>query len=329
MSSNVAIIGGAITGPAAALRLAKLNYQVTVYEARPKDGLISAGILGITHENWDMLESERVGIGQYELANGFYDYQTMTGSISPFRYITWVGLHSALTDAGEAYGVEYRYGHRVAGASVSQRYDATIEATGIAGAAKRMLPHRYSGTMIYRGLSRSYVYKPFIVWRETAGQYLAVGDTPDGAFWSYFVPRPEPSNLGTIKADSVPMEADYLPEEFRRVLYNTGEIFKTPLSDWKVPATMRQRHNYITIGDVNGPVRPVTTSGANLAVMEGMNVDKLMNSHTARATERMMLGRRAYDLELGALLEAPEIGGRVEDVMFVQHHHALFPGDPS
>jgi hypothetical protein len=42
-----------------------------------------------------------------------------------------------------------------------------------------------------------------------------------------------------------------------------------------------------------------------------------------------MLPRRQFDLELGAQLEGPEIGGVAEDVDYYQHHQMLFPGDVS
>src|SRR5260370_1051740 len=51
-TTAVSVIGGAIAGPAAALRLATLGHEVTVYEQRPADALFSAGILGITPGNW-------------------------------------------------------------------------------------------------------------------------------------------------------------------------------------------------------------------------------------------------------------------------------------
>jgi hypothetical protein len=62
--------------------------------------------------------------------------------------------------------------------------------------------------------------------------------------------------------------------------------------------------------------------------MEGFSVDALMvtPAYRAQTAERIMLRRREYDLQLGQLLEGPEIGGPMEDAMFSEHHAALFPG---
>jgi hypothetical protein len=329
-SSSVSVIGGAIAGPAAALRLATLGHEVTVYEQRPEQTLFSAGILGITPGNWTWLRDASVDVDRYALdGRDFTDVNMMIQTVSPFRYMTWTGLHRALVEAGKAAGVRYVFEQRITPGDLTGE-PMVIEATGVAGAAARKLPHKYSGYTIYRGLSRRFIGASFVTYHETDRQYFTAGDTPDGAFWAYFVRRPvEPMSLRTHEVNGPPAEYLGLPPQFRPVVAETAMVAASPLSDWHVPARMlAPGRRYMTIGDVNGPVRPVTTSGANLAVMEGFSVDTLMvtPAYRAQTAERIMLRRREYDLQLGQLLEGPEIGGPMEDAMFSEHHAALFPG---
>lgn len=322
--SEITVIGAAIAGPAAALALARNGHNVTVYESRPADALFSAGILGITPNLWTMLDSYQVDTEPYQLSNDFTDYKTGERGYSPFHYITWTGLHNALVSEAEKYGTRFVYGHHI---DNPERIDGiTVDATGIAGAARKNLPHVYSRHTIYRGLSRRFVNAGFIAYREQPGTYFTVGDTPDGAFWAYFVPRfRTPSFLATTDVKEPPKEYESLPAEFRAVVLQTDRIARTPLSDWTVPHAMLQGNVY-SVGDVNGPVRPVTTSGANLAMMEGFAMPELLTATPSgqRMLEMSMLHRRAYDLKLGQELEGPEIGGQIEDIAYSLHHRMLF-----
>jgi hypothetical protein len=138
--------------------------------------------------------------------------------------------------------------------------------------------------------------------------------------------------LSTHNTTRMPREISALPEEFRTVVEATPVISVSPMSDWHVPHHMHDGdYRVFTVGDVNGPVRPVTTSGANLAVMEGLSVNHLVGAdpYTVLSAGTDILARREYDLELGKILEGPEIGGTAEDVDYYQHHVALFPGDVS
>jgi 2-polyprenyl-6-methoxyphenol hydroxylase-like FAD-dependent oxidoreductase len=316
------VIGAAIAGPAAAIRLARMGYDVTVYDRRGSTELYSAGILGITHSNWAYLEGMHVPVNRHELDNGFTDYDTGRTTVSPYRYITWYGLHDALSDTARRAGARYAYRRNIA--DPASMPGLIVEATGVAGAARRNLPHRYSGFTIFRGLSPLTLGVAFLTYRGCKGAYLTIGDTPDGAFWAYFVKRGEPRQLTTQSVNQPPPEYRNLPGEFWQYFETTSQIAMSPLSDWQVPSRMRDSERYLRIGDVNGPVRPVTTSGANLAIMDGFAVNKLLNGD--RASERDLLRRRAIDLELGIELEGPEIGGIAEDVMFAQHHQMLFGG---
>ena len=183
--------------------------------------------------------------------------------------LPWVGLHSALVEAAQSLGVRFTFNRHI---SEPRDLDGTVvDATGVFGASRRRLPHRYSGFTIYRGLSSLRSPYNFATYRPGDGNtYLTMGDSPDGASWAYFLPRPEPKHLRTHNSSRLPREVRDLPEEFRTVAEATPTIAVSPMSDWHVPAHMHDGdYRVFTVGDVDGPVRPVTTSGANLAVMEG------------------------------------------------------------
>jgi 2-polyprenyl-6-methoxyphenol hydroxylase-like FAD-dependent oxidoreductase len=324
-ASKIAIVGAGITGPSAALTLARAGHDVTVYEQRPADMLFSAGILGLTPGNWSALELRGVDLQRYSLDNGFRDYATGEVTTSPFAYITWTGLHRSLTDAAVQAGARFAWSTRVDSASLTADY--VIDAGGIF-TASRYLQSDYSGLEIYRGLSKINVPDDFMTFRMPTGAgYFTVGKTPDGAAWAMFVPRPRPRHLSTQDTSSVPREVINLPAEYRRVVRATPNMIVSPLSDWVVPQHFHNRtFTRYAMGDATGPVRPITTSGANLAVLAGMHADTLITGTHGqiRELEMSLLNRRAFDIELGRELEGPEIGGNAEDVMYAQHHQMLF-----
>lgn len=322
--STIAIVGGAITGPSAALRLATLGHDVTVYEQRPADALYSAGILGITNGNWDMLTRAGVQMWQGELHNSFRDYTYQETVLSPFRYMAWVDLHKLLTNAARNAGARFQFSTRVDPSQVSADY--VFDARGIYSAVER-LKSRYSGFAIYRGTSRIQSMDDFVTYHGLPAGYYTQGRTPYGASWALFAARPEPMHHATVAVTDPPPETSLLPAEFQRVVRDTPDMIVSYMSDWDVPHKMHDPHyRRFTIGDANGPVRPVTTSGANLAVMEGQSADILLSgSPTAvREYQAAVLGRRRYDIALGQSLDGPEIGGALEDALFTMHHNALF-----
>jgi hypothetical protein len=287
-----------------------------------------------------------INVRKYGLRNEFSDYLSHVSGESPFHYIAWSDLHQVLSEAAKEVGAGFVYESRVT--DFSSLSGIVVDATGIAGAARRHMPHRYSGLTIYRGLSQVNTDIPFVVVRyddkidspyaltagggtshaHVPGHYFNVAHTRFGAAWAFFLDRPEPAHFSTDVTSKVPPEVAILPPEFQEIVNATPEILVSPMSDWVTPAHMREDALHYRIGDVNGPVRPVTTSGANLAILEGFALPLLTgNAAQARTAERDMLARRAFDLRLGAELEAPEIGGDVEDDMFQQHHQMLFPGD--
>lgn len=324
--SAIHIIGAGITGPTAALTLASNGHDVTVWEQRPADQLYSAGILGITEGNWQQLTTAGVPIGHAELDNGFRDYRTPGITQSPFRYIAWVDLHNALVNSAIDYGAKFRFETHVNESELQAQY--VLNAGGIWTASQR-LQSRYSGYAIYRGTSRLDTSEGFIVFRDMPeSAYFTMGHTPYGASWAFFLPRALPMHHRTVTTATAPPETAYLPAELRRYVNSTPDMIVSFMSDWDVPHTFHDpTWRHFTIGDANGPVRPVTTSGANLAVIVGMQAETLVSGDHRRITalQRSLLDRRRYDIALGAaLMDGPEIGGAREDAQFSKHHTALF-----
>lgn len=330
--AHVSIVGAAITGPTAALALARRGHEVDVFEQRPASGLYSAGVLGITAGNWDRLSQEfRVPLARYELRNGFrlYGDTAPHALTSPFRYIAWVDLHTALTDMAREHGARFTFGRRMDIPAIDDEY--VIDAGGIFSAVRRMkTQHRkadYSGFAIYRGTSRLDSADDFVVYDLPNDGYYTQSHTRYGAAWALFVPRPQPKHHGTVVTAELPAETDSLPAEFRDVIRATDSPIVSYMSDWAVPRIAHDPcYRRFVMGDANGPVRPVTTSGANLAVVAGMSAPIMITGSHAEidAVQTSLLNRRRYDIALGKMLQNPEIGGASTDALYTLHHNALF-----
>jgi 2-polyprenyl-6-methoxyphenol hydroxylase-like FAD-dependent oxidoreductase len=322
--ADIAIVGAGITGPAAALTLARAGHTVHVYEQRPESGLYSAGVLGITEGNWHRLILAGLPVQSYELSNGFrlYGETTPHPLTSPFRYIAWVDLHKILTDTARSYGARFRFGRRVDPAALFAEY--VIDAGGIFSASRRLVSH-YSGFAIFRGLSHLDSQDDFVVFDLPEGYYTQ-SRTAYGAVWALFVSRDEPMHHRTVVTTQPPAETDLLPAEFAQVVRATDAPIVSYMSDWDVPTVAHdESYTRFTRGDANGPVRPVTTSGANLALMAGRQAGLITGSRAEiDRSERSLLRRRRYDIRLGQTLQNPEIGGASTDALYTLHHNTLF-----
>lgn len=106
MSPRVAVIGGSLTGPVAALSLLARGFNdVHVYEATPQAVTLAGGVIGLQHPALSALED--VGIGQDEIIPTgseqiiqiqVRDHRTVdrTRRIYPGRNTTWTLLNAAL-----------------------------------------------------------------------------------------------------------------------------------------------------------------------------------------------------------------------------------------
>lgn len=106
MSPRVAVIGGSLTGPVAALSLLSRGFEhVDVYEATPQAVTLAGGVIGLQHPALNALE--QVGITQDEIVPTdseqviqvqVRDHRTLgrTRRIYPGRNTTWTLLNAAL-----------------------------------------------------------------------------------------------------------------------------------------------------------------------------------------------------------------------------------------
>lgn len=106
MSPRIAVIGGSLTGPVAALSLLTRGFDnVDVYEATPQAVTLAGGVIGLQHPALDALEA--VGIGQNEIIPTDSEQVILiqvkdhlaadrTRRIYPGRNTTWTLLNAAL-----------------------------------------------------------------------------------------------------------------------------------------------------------------------------------------------------------------------------------------
>ena len=285
------IIGAGIAGPMAALAMAKRGHSVTVYEQRETKELNSHGILGITNENWARLAELGVNLASRELMNEYHNMDTGETFRSPFRYITWVDLHTGLVRAAWDAGVRFFWGTRPS-AEILRDADVIVYATGI-GSASQVSRATYTGYVIYRGLSSE---KADTAWDmghytdyQTGDMFtFTIGDTRDGASITLFVKRDSVAEYRTTVTKTPPPEAYMVPAKYWPMVDTVPEWQVSPMSDWTVPGKLTnqklagmsgQPDGYpvtVRIGDANGQLRPATSMGANLALNEGYRIMELI-----------------------------------------------------
>lgn len=291
--ASVQIIGAGISGPTAALILARLGHNVTVYERRSETALRSPGILGITESNWQELTSH--GVTMADLPNWFTDYATGKTNRSEYRYITWTDLHDALVNAARKAGANFRFSTE---APITND-EIVINAAGVGYAAKVGTPH-YSGYIVIRGLSPAMADTSWTTVHgySYSGKWLFnVGDTLDGASFAFYVHRRNLTEFKTRTTTEVPGETSALPPEFARIVASTPEFQIAPISDWDVPENLRNAKGW-TIGDANGAMRPHTSMGANLGIREALSLGFLMSGYF----EKSLIGDRKFEHARGIRL---------------------------
>lgn len=107
MGTRVAVIGGSLSGPFAALSLQNAGFEdVTVYEAMPPQASPAGGVIGLDHFSLDALD--RLGVPQDEFIPFESEWvvavkvrdRSVAGqvrTIYPGRNTTWNALHASLT----------------------------------------------------------------------------------------------------------------------------------------------------------------------------------------------------------------------------------------
>lgn len=177
-SPSVAVVGGSIAGPAAALLLLHAGVdQVTVYEATPPTVSPAGGVIGLDHASLDVFD--HLGIDQAEyvpfsseriVAIKVLDRHAegQVRTIYPGRNTTWTLLHQSLerrlpagtyqagrrvTGVGEAPGGQALLAFADGGQAAA---DLVVFADGRRSAGRRLLDPqrrlRYAGYVAHRGL---------------------------------------------------------------------------------------------------------------------------------------------------------------------------------
>jgi 2-polyprenyl-6-methoxyphenol hydroxylase-like FAD-dependent oxidoreductase len=332
----IAIVGAGIAGPSAALALARDGHHVTVFDQRPASALMSTGILGMRRGNCRSLEALGTDLSSRLPGRIYHDlsYGADRASRTPFVLFAWTDLHNAIVHAAMEAGVTFRFDTPVQsgwhpeldGGYRHDSADVTIDAGGLASAARR-LHGEYIGQLIYRGISPVHTRHAFSTFKLPEMQvFCDIGNTRQGTAFAFGVHRPQWENLATSYTSEVPPETDYLPAEFQRIVRACNPIQVLPQSVWSPPGTIHNdAWDHFTLGDANGPVRPLTTSGANLAVQAGMAAPGLVNNHDEMLAAQI-LEERAYALKIGepGMLNGPQIGGYLEDPDFFVHQHGLY-----
>lgn len=298
MNAKAIVIGSGIVGPMAAITLATLGYDVTVYEARPESDLTSDGILGITPENTSAMQAAGIKLARFMLDNTFRTWPEKEVKHSSYTYITWTNLHRALTERATELGVVFRYATRYV-EGMSPAADVTVIASGV-GTAKAVSEPHYTGYVVIRGLAYQWAGTPWttVYGDSNSGPWLFnVGDSDDGASVEFFVKR-ESVQMRTTYSAVAPAEVNDLPIRFRRLMETVPIWQIAPLSDWDVPAHMIDRANkVIRIGDANGQMRPQTSMGANLGINEAMNIaDMIAGSDTDYVNARKAQFTRGQEI---------------------------------
>jgi 2-polyprenyl-6-methoxyphenol hydroxylase-like FAD-dependent oxidoreductase len=211
---RIAVIGGSLTGPAAALLLAQAGFaDVTLYEAMPASTILGGGLISLEHSSLDILD--RIGIDQSEYVHipsetiwqAPVHRQTLGDPVRrtyPGRFTTWTQLNTALT-ARIPNGMLHTSA-RVTGLTEHCRRpllhfgdgrtepaDLVVFADGRASVGRRLLdPHRllrYAGYIGHRG---SVAFNPTSMvdfWRlePCPGVQFNIAPVPGGVDWTFYL----------------------------------------------------------------------------------------------------------------------------------------------
>lgn len=331
--ATVSVIGAGLAGPAAALVLARMGHQVTVYERRSERDLYSASTIGITTANMQALEGLGMANVPYHAAGALaYRGVIHDGPIemqsdpwtTTYNIVVWGDLHNGLVRAGMANGVEYRF--RANGASVTAA-DVQVHANGIAYAGHHST-FTYAGYSVFRG-----VYYGALPENAAAAVWVAlhdsrkvvalnIGKAPQWYAWMFYMHeanpplRTEVAPYGSERYNAVRQTASaHLPPEWARVVLDSpGEYLANPIGDWTMPALLTWRGEdygdrglHFDIGDAVAPVRPHTTMGANLGITDALTLPAGLSN--PGEWEREAKERRAKEIDRGRVLGLRLLGG--------------------
>jgi 2-polyprenyl-6-methoxyphenol hydroxylase-like FAD-dependent oxidoreductase len=279
--SRITIIGAGISGPAAALALAKDGHEVTVYEQRQESELRSFGVIGITNENWKELTNMGMRAREYDNSYTTYGARSRGGyELSVTRkwnghYVEWTNLHVALVSAARYAGVKFQFGSKWEAGMDNADYRIMAAGVGYAATNNRA---NYSGYVVYRGLSNLHTDYAWLSVADAKQRWnFKLAYTDNGAAWELYSHLPKPRPMGTTSIDAInPAAYEGLPAEFLPFILDSAEMYRAAISDWDVPESLFNGTRVIQIGDANGAMRPHTGMGANLGISEALHTPALL-----------------------------------------------------
>ncbi|MBG0568784.1 FAD-dependent monooxygenase [Actinoplanes aureus] len=211
---RVAVVGGSLTGPTAALLLHAGFDDVILYEAAPASAPLGGGLIGLEHSSLDILD--QLGVPQHEFVRydseavlEFAVRQRRPGSkrrhLYAGRNTTWTLLHAALTrrlpshvlhSGKRVTGLTGEYGqpllHFADGDTATA--DLVVFADGRASTGRRLLdPHRqlrYAGYVAHRGQTSTTPpgLRDFLRFAPThSGMQFNVAPIPGGTDWTFYL----------------------------------------------------------------------------------------------------------------------------------------------
>jgi 2-polyprenyl-6-methoxyphenol hydroxylase-like FAD-dependent oxidoreductase len=211
---RITVIGGSLTGPAAALLLTQAGFaHVTCYEAMPASTTLGGGLISLEHPSLDILDRLNISQDEYVHVPSETIWQTPvhrralgapTRRTYPGRFTTWSQLNKALT--ARVPNEMLHTGARVTGLTEHGRRpllhfadgrtepaDVVVFADGRASTGRKLLdPHRqlhYAGYIGHRG---SVAFNPTSMtdfWRlePCPGVQFNIAPIPGGVDWTFYL----------------------------------------------------------------------------------------------------------------------------------------------
>nr|WP_227457242.1 monooxygenase [Micromonospora purpureochromogenes] len=306
---RIAVVGGSLTGPAAALLLTQAGFaHVTVYEAMPASTTLGGGLISLEHSSLGILD--RLGIGQDEYVHVPSEtiWQTPVHDrvpgdprrrAYPGRFTTWTQLNRALTTripAGMAHtgarvtGLTAHRGHpllRFADGR-TEPADLVVFADGRASTGRKLLDPdrqlRYAGYVGHRGTVAHNPTGMVDFWRLEPGPGVQfnIAPIPGGVDWTFY--------LNATPAEYADM---FGAAPHRRLFAQTRHVSDAARAHvdgqavWHLPEPYASAVHCTTtraafpVMDIDPPTRMVWPVGDGFAVLLG---DALapVRAHTAR-----------------------------------------------
>lgn len=210
---RIAVIGGSLTGPVAALLLLHAGFtDVHVYEAAPAAVTLGGGLISLEHSALDVLD--RLGIAQQDYVNGsgeticqiaVHDNQPTEAvrRVYPGRFTTWTRLHRALLPhlpgsvlhtSARLDGIAEHHGRPVLhfADGSEECADLIVFADGRSSAGRRLFNPdrrlRYAGYVAHRGshpIDTNLV--DFLRFEPGPGVQFNIAPIPGGIDWTFYL----------------------------------------------------------------------------------------------------------------------------------------------